>query len=127
MKTEFILIILEFFGILMVLGEISMIAMGISGLYKRIKELKMDDVKETTPDKVDNLEIAEYVKNTFLKQFRELAWSLCCTYNVIDPSYSVEGGDPYKLRLNFGKNYSLLIKMDPGSGRFMLLEERIGD
>lgn len=101
------------------------VAMIMVGVYIMVKEKETEDAKNKIPDTVDDLEIAEYVKNTFLKQFRELAWSLCCSYNVIIPSYSVEGGDPYKLRLNFGKNYSLLIKMDAGSGQFMILEEAI--
>ena len=124
MKTEFILMILEFFSILMALGGISLVAVGVAGLYKqRLKELKMEDVKDKIPEEVDDLEIAEHVKKVFLKKFRHMVWSLCNTWNVITPTYSIVNGDPYKLKLHFGKKYALVIKMDPGTGQFMFLEE----
>lgn len=124
MKTEFILIILEFFGIFMVLGGISMIAIAIAGLHKRIKEFKMDDVKETTPDKVDDLEIAEYVKDQFIKQFPELIFSLGCSFNTTERTilWSMNQKNPYDLTLFIG-SYNLRIKMDPSTYQFTFIKE----
>lgn len=124
MKTEFILIILEFFGIFMVLGGISLIAAGIAGLYKQIKEFKMDDVKETTPDKVDDLEIAEYVKDQFIKQFPELIFSLGCSFNTTERTilWSMNQKNPYDLTLFIG-SYNLRIKMDPSTYQFTFVKE----
>ena len=114
--------ILCLFGI----AGFALIIKGCIDMYvdSRVKELKMEDVKETIPDEVDDLEIAAYVKDSFIKHFPHLIEII--SYALETPvsgiSWSIVNGDPYQLKLDIS-HYYMVIKMDPETRRFSILEE----